>query len=76
MSKFDEKNATADEIAAYKLGRQEAADEAEGVPKTVADIHAMTREQVMRHKKTVDKILREQPPMSRREAARINAENE
>jgi hypothetical protein len=49
---------------------------AEGVPQTVADIHNMTREQVMRHKKTVDKILREQPGISRREARRINAEDE
>jgi hypothetical protein len=76
MTKFDEKNATADEIKAYRAGRDEALDAADGVPKTVADIHKMSRDEVVRHKKTVDHILRTQPGMSRREALTIDSENE
>jgi hypothetical protein len=72
---YDPKNATTDEKEAYEAGKNAALDEAEGVPKTVADIHAMSREQVMKHKRVVDQILRTQPPMSRRDARRINAEN-
>jgi hypothetical protein len=73
---FDRKNATPAEIDAFEAGRNEAHEAEAGAPTCIADIHKMSRDEVVKHKKTVDHILRTQPPMSRREARRINSENE
>lgn len=71
---LDLKNMTSDEKEAFEAGRNEAAEEREGVPRTVADIHNMSREDIITHKRAVDEILRTQPGISKREARRINAE--